>query len=54
MPQQLADVSDYSRSDILLLERGLLEVSDPELECTRCADDAVLEHYWKDLYKYPT
>ena len=24
MPQQLADVSDYSKSDILLLERGLL------------------------------
>jgi len=27
MPQQLADVSSYSKSDILLLERGLLEVS---------------------------
>jgi len=27
MPQQLANVSGYSKSDILLLERGLLEVS---------------------------
>jgi len=27
MPQQLADVSGYSKSDILLLERGLLKVS---------------------------
>lgn len=35
-----------------LIKRGLLEVSDPHLECTRCADDSVLEHYWKDLYKY--
>ena len=35
-----------------LIKQGLLEVSDPDLECTRCADDAVLDHYWKDLYKY--
>ena len=30
MPQQLADLSGYSKADILLIERGLREVSAPE------------------------
>ncbi|MEO2017102.1 MAG: hypothetical protein ABGZ53_22330 [Fuerstiella sp.] len=30
LPQQLADLAGYSKSDILLLERGLLQVSTPE------------------------
>jgi N-methylhydantoinase B len=48
-PIKLIDRGPYAET---LIKKGLLEVSDPELECTRCADDAVLEHYWKDLYKY--
>ena len=48
-PTKLIDRGPYAES---LIKRGLLEVSDPELECTSCADDSVLEHYWKDLYKY--
>ncbi len=48
-PVKLIDRGPYAET---LIKNGLLEVSDPELECTRCADDAVLEHYWKDLYKY--
>ncbi len=35
-----------------LIKKGLIEVSDPHLECDRCADESVLEHYWRDLYKY--
>lgn len=48
-PVKLIDRGPYAET---LIKKGLLEVSDPDLECTRCADDAVLEHYWKDLYKY--
>ncbi len=48
-PVKLIDRGPYAET---LIRKGLIEVSDPELECTRCADDAVLEHYWKDLYKY--
>lgn len=48
-PVKLIDRGPYAET---LIKHGLLTVSDPHLECTRCADDAVLEHYWKDLYKY--
>ncbi|MEQ8659299.1 MAG: hydantoinase B/oxoprolinase family protein, partial [Gammaproteobacteria bacterium] len=48
-PVKLIDRGPYAET---LIRQGLIEVSDPELECTRCADDAVLEHYWKDLNKY--
>jgi len=48
-PPKLIDRGPYAET---LIKQGLLEVSDPELECLDCADDAVLEHYWKDLYKY--
>jgi N-methylhydantoinase B len=48
-PTKLIDRGPYAET---LIKKGLIEVSDPELECTRCADDAVLDHYWKDLYKY--
>ena len=48
-PTKLIDRGPYAET---LIRRGIIEVSDPELECTRCADDAVLEHYWRDLYKY--
>ncbi len=48
-PVKLIDRGPYAET---LIKKGLIEVSDPELECTRCADDAVLDHYWKDLYKY--
>ena len=48
-PTKLIDRGPYAET---LIKNGLLEVSDPELECTSCADDKVLEHYWKDLYKY--
>ena len=48
-PTKLIDRGPYAES---LVRQGLIEVSDPDLECTRCADDDVLEHYWKDLYKY--
>ena len=50
-PTKLIDRGPYAET---LIKQGLLEVSDPELECTSCADDKVLEHYWKDLYKYTT
>ena len=50
-PTKLIDRGPYAES---LIKQGLLEVSDPELECTSCADDKVLEHYWKDMYKYGT
>lgn len=48
-PVKLIDRGPYAET---LIKKGLIEVSDPELECTRCAGDEVLEHYWKDLYKY--
>jgi N-methylhydantoinase B len=48
-PTKLIDRGPYAET---LIKQGLLEVSDPELECTNCADDKVLEHYWKDMYKY--
>ena len=48
-PTKLIDRGPYAET---LIKNGLIEVSDPELECTRCADDKVLDHYWKDLYKY--
>ncbi|MSR15526.1 MAG: hydantoinase B/oxoprolinase family protein [Gammaproteobacteria bacterium] len=48
-PVKLIDRGPYAET---LIKKGLITVADPELECTRCADDAVLETYWKDLYKY--
>ncbi|NNL85432.1 MAG: hydantoinase B/oxoprolinase family protein, partial [Myxococcales bacterium] len=48
-PTKLIDRGPYAET---LIKKGLIEVSDPDLECTRCADDAVLDHYWRDLYKY--
>ena len=48
-PVKLIDRGPYAET---LIKKGLLDVSDPELECLDCADDAVLDHYWKDLYKY--
>ena len=48
-PTKLIDRGPYAET---LIAKGLIEVSDPDLECTRCADPAVLEHYWRDLYKY--
>jgi N-methylhydantoinase B len=50
-PIKLIDRGPYAET---LIKQGLLEVSDPHLECTNCADDKVLEHYWKDMYKYST
>lgn len=46
---KLIDRGPYAET---LIKKGLIEVSDPELECTNCADDKVLDHYWKDLYRY--
>jgi len=48
-PVKLIDRGPYAET---LIKKGLLEVSDPGLECLNCADDKVLEKYWKDLYKY--
>lgn len=48
-PIKLIDRGPYAET---LIKKGLIEVSDPELECTRCADESVLDHYWRDLYKY--
>ncbi len=48
-PTKLIDRGPYAET---LIKRGLITVSDPHLECTSCADDAVLDEYWKDLYKY--
>ena len=48
-PVKLIDRGPYAET---LIKKGLLDVSDPELECLDCADDAVLDRYWKDLYKY--
>ena len=50
-PTKLIDRGPYAET---LIAKGLIKVSDPELECMRCADDTVLEQYWKDLYKYTT
>jgi N-methylhydantoinase B len=48
-PVKLIDRGPYAET---LIKKGLITVSDPDLECLRCADDKVLERYWKDLYKY--
>lgn len=48
-PTKLIDRGPYAET---LIAQGLIGVSNPELECTRCADPAILEHYWRDLYKY--
>ena len=48
-PTKLIDRGPYAET---LIAKGLIEVSDPDLECTRCADEAVLDQYWKNLYKY--
>jgi len=48
-PIKLIDRGPYAET---LIKRGLIEVSDPHLECMRCADDGVLDQVWKDLYKY--
>jgi N-methylhydantoinase B len=48
-PSKLIDRGAYAET---LIRKGLISVSDMDVECTRCADDSVLERYWKDLYKY--
>jgi N-methylhydantoinase B len=48
-PVKLIDRGPYAET---MIKKGLITVSDPEAECTRCADEKVLERYWKDLYKY--
>jgi N-methylhydantoinase B len=48
-PIKLIDRGPYAET---LIKQGLITVADPELECLRCADESVLERYWKDLYKY--
>lgn len=48
-PVKLIDRGPYAET---LIKKGLITVSDPDLECLRCADDKVLDRYWKDLYKY--
>jgi len=48
-PSKLIDRGPYAET---LIKKGLITVADPEVECLRCADERVLEQYWKDLYKY--
>lgn len=48
-PVKLIDRGPYAET---LIKQGLIQVADPDLECTRCADDRVLEKVWKDLLKY--
>lgn len=48
-PIKLIDRGPYAET---LIKKGILTVADPELECSRCADERILEQYWKDLYKY--
>ena len=48
-PIKLIDRGPYAET---LIKKGLITVADPEMECIRCADEQVLERYWKDLYKY--
>ena len=48
-PVKLINRGPYAQT---LIRNGALDVSDPEMENMELADDKVLEHYWKDLYKY--
>lgn len=48
-PVKLINRGPYAQT---LIRKGILNVSDPEMENMDLADDKVLEHYWKDLYKY--
>jgi N-methylhydantoinase B len=48
-PVKMIDRGPYAET---LIKKGLITVADPEMECLRCADEAVLERFWKDLYKY--
>ena len=48
-PVKLIDRGAYAET---LVKKGIISVSDPDMECLRCADEQVLERYWKDLYKY--
>ena len=48
-PIKLIDRGPYAET---LIKKGLITVADQDQECLRCADDQVLERYWKDLYKY--
>ena len=48
-PVKLINRGPYAQT---LIRNGVLNVSDPEMENMELADDKVLEHYWKDLYKY--
>ena len=50
-PVKLIDRGPYAET---LIKKGLLTISDQEMECLDCANDEVLDHYWKDLYKYTT
>ena len=48
-PVKLIDRGPYAET---MIKKGLISVSDPEMECMRCADDKALDRYWNDLYKY--
>ena len=48
-PIKLIDRGAYAQT---LIKKGIISVSEPELESESEADDAILEYYWKDLYKY--
>ena len=48
-PVKLIDRGPYAET---LMKKGLIKISDQEMECLDCANDEVLDHYWKDLYKY--
>ena len=50
-PIKLINRGAYAQT---LIKRGKISVSEPHLESEDLADDAVLDHYWKDLYKYST
>lgn len=50
-PVKLIDRGPYAET---LIKKGLLTISDQEMECLDCANDEVLDSYWKDLYKYTT
>jgi N-methylhydantoinase B len=48
-PIKLIDRGPYAET---LIKKGLITVDDLHMECLRCADEKVLDRYWKDLYKY--
>jgi len=48
-PTKLINRGAYAQT---LIEKGHIAVSDPHLESSDLANDDILTHYWKDLYKY--